>query len=60
MATFPAGMTSASFHVSITDDEIFESNETFSLAIDLFSLPPNVAVGVVNQATVTILNDDGT
>ena len=52
-------MTSAVLNVLITDDEIFESDETFNLVIDVFSLPRNVAVGDITQATVTILNDDG-
>lgn len=57
--TFPAGVTSAMFNVSISNDDIFESNETFNLIIDVFSLPSNIAVGDISQAAVTILNDDG-
>ena len=57
--TFPAGITSAVLNVLITNDNIFESDETFNLVIDVFSLPPNIAIGDINQATVTILNDDG-
>ena len=55
----PAGLTTALFNVSITNDDIFESNETFDLSINIFSLPSNAAVGDPSQATVIILNDDG-
>ena len=51
-------MTTALFNVSITDDDIFESNETFDLIIDIYSLPSNAAAGDTSQATVIILNDD--
>ena len=57
--TFPAGMTSVLLSVSINADNIFESNETFDLIINVFSLPSNVTIGDTSQATVSILNDDG-
>ena len=55
--TFPAGHTRASFDVSINDDDIFESNENFTLVIMKNSLPN----GVIRDgpATVTIVDDDG-
>ena len=56
--TFPAEMITALLNVLITDDDIFESNETFELIIDIYSLPPNVFTGNTSQATVIILNDD--
>ena len=52
-------MTSALFDILINNDNIFENNETFNLIINVFSLPSNVTVGDTNQATVTIMNDDG-
>ena len=54
--TFIVGVSSVSFDISIIDDEILEQNESFNLG--LCSLPDNVIVGDVSQATVTILNDD--
>ena len=55
----PAGMASVFFNVSIINDEIYEGNETFSLVVNVTSLPLNVTVGDPNQATVTVFNDDG-
>ena len=56
--TFPAGVTSVPFNVSITDDIIYEGNEDFILTIDPSSLPTDVSVGSPGQATVTIVDDD--
>ena len=56
--TFPAGMTSVPFNVSINNDDIFEGNEDFTLTIDPSSLPGDVNVGNPSQATVTIVDDD--
>ena len=52
-------MTSALLDITINIDDNFENNETFDLGINIFSLPPDVTVGDTNQATVTIMNDDG-
>lgn len=52
---FPAGITSVSFNVSVTDDNILEQNETFALTIDSTS---NVIVGGSGKAIITILDDD--
>ena len=56
--TFSAGETSASFKISITDDDIVERDELFNLIIDTNSLPNDVTVGNPGNSTVTILNDD--
>jgi len=56
--TFPAGVTSVTFDVPITDDSILEDNENFMLTIDQSSLPTNVNRGDPGGATVTIVNDD--
>ena len=56
--TFPAGVTSVPFNVSITDDMICEGNEDFTVTIDPSSLPTGVTVGNPDQATVTIVDDD--
>ena len=45
------------FNVSINDDDMFEGNENFTLAIDV-SLPTGIMVGDPRQATVIIVDDD--
>ena len=57
--TFTAGTTEASFNVSLTDDNIFESNENFMITIDPSSLPSDVTVGDPRRATVIIMDNDG-
>ena len=56
---FDAGVTSASFNVSINTDIMFEDNETFYLDINLHSLPRSVTVSDPGQTTVIIVDDDG-
>ena len=55
--TFPAGVMSVLFSVSINDDTILENNENFTLTI-ISSLPTGVMVGNPGQATVTIVDAD--
>ena len=57
-ALFPAGVTRAAFNVIIIEDDILESDESFTLVIDLLTLPRRIMIGSSNQTTVTILNDD--
>ena len=52
-------MTSIPFNVSITDDNVLEDDENFSLTIDPSSLPSNVTADNPSQATVTIVDNDG-
>ena len=54
-------MTSVPFDIPINNDDIFEGNENFMLTIDPNSLPTDVSftVGSPDQATVTIVDDDG-
>ena len=52
-------MTYVTFNISITDDTMFEESENFTLTITDTGLPSNVTVGYPDQATVTIINDDG-
>jgi len=47
-------VTSVSFDVSITNDNIHEENETFKLIILRSSLPSRVNRGSPKEATVTI------
>ena len=51
-------MTEASFTVTIMDDKILESNETFQLSINTSSLPNRVTVDNPNEVTMTIVDDD--
>ena len=44
--------------IPITDDAVFELNETFSLTIENGSLPQLIKAGVPRIATVTILDDE--
>ena len=55
----PAGMANVLFNISITNDDIYEGNETFNLIVNVTSLPLNVTIGDPNQATIIIFNDDG-
>ena len=57
--TFPAGQTTATFNVPITDDTILEGDENFMLTIDPSSLPNDVTRGNPGEATVNIVDDDG-
>ena len=57
--TIHAGETDVYFDFMINDDDILEGNETFNLTINGTSLPTQVIVGNPDQATVTIVDDDG-
>ena len=59
--TFPAGVTRVSFVVVITNDNVLEGDEKFSLSIDRRTIQPSQRVTVrnSNQVTVTIYDDDG-
>ena len=58
--TFPAGVTQIEVNVPITnDDQVEEKAESFSLSINSSSLPMDITVGNPDQATVTIVDDDG-
>ena len=57
--TFTAGITMASFNVSINDDNILENDEDFILTIMSGTLPDGVTRDGDGQATVTIVDDDG-
>jgi len=56
---FLAGQVNASFQVPINDDNILEANESFTLTIDISSLPNGVTVGDPGNTTVIIVDDDG-
>ena len=54
----PAGFTETSYDITILDDNVLEENETFYLLINPSTLPRSVTVGDINQAGITIINDD--
>ena len=51
-------MTTASFNISITDDNILENNEDIQIEITNSSLADEVVVGYPGEATVTIVDND--
>ena len=55
--TFPAGSTTATFNVPITEDMILEGLENFMLTINE-TLPDGVTRGTPSEATVTIVDND--
>ena len=55
--TFPAGVISVPFSISINDDNIFEDNENFTLTINS-SLPTGVMDGNPGQVTMSIVDND--
>ena len=55
--TFPAGVTSVSFNITINNDNVLEYNETFSLFITEELLPKNALLGEFNTTEVVIVND---
>ena len=56
---FTAGMTEAVFNISVNDNDILEETETFNIIINSSSLPNNVTIGGLDEAAVTILDNDG-
>ena len=51
-------MVFAKFDVKITNDDIFEGNETFSLHITPLSLHSQITPGTPLTAIVTIVDDE--
>ena len=45
-------------NIAITDDSIYEGDETFTVAIDTANLPTGVTAGATTTATVTIVDND--
>ena len=56
--TFPAEMITVSFDVSITDDSMFEGNETFTVNILPSTLPSRVVQRAGCVVAVTIDDED--
>ena len=58
--TFLAGSTTASFDVSIVNDNVLESDENFTLTISSSSISDTrVTVGSPSDSTITIMDDEG-
>ena len=57
-ATFFAGTTTTTFDVLISNDDIHRGARSFQLSINQLSLPNNVTIGNISQATVNIVDDD--
>ena len=61
LVIIPAGnTTNVSFEVKLNDDYILEGNETFNITINATSLPDCVNRANPYQATVIIVDNDGT
>ena len=56
--TFPAGVTSVSFNITIINDNILEDNETFELIIDDSSLLSTVTTVIPNKTVIIIRDTD--
>ena len=55
----PANALSVVLNIPISSDDILEGNEKFNLTINTTSMPSRVVIGNPDQATVTIVDDDG-
>ena len=53
----PNGTTKVTFPINITDDDVYEGDESFTLAIDR-NLPNLVNLGTTYRATVLIKDDE--
>ena len=56
--TFPAGVTSVPFNVTLADDDLVEAFERFTLYIDTNSLSKNLKRIYPYSVSVTIVDDD--
>ena len=56
----PAGATNTTVRVAVTDDNIVEGDEVFSMSLTVPSyLGPGIVAGLVTNATVTIIDTTG-
>ena len=55
--TFPIGITSVPFNITITNDIFYENMESFQVAIDPFLLPTWITVGYFGETNVTIMDE---
>ena len=54
----PASRSVVSFNVSITDDNVFEGNENFTLSLTVPLSTEGILVGEPRRTTVIIIDDD--
>ena len=54
----PTNMTTVIFNLNITDDDVYESDETFDLVINSTSLPDRIYLDHPYTATLSILDDE--
>ena len=55
---FGPSTTQHTVNISVNDDSLLETNETFVLELSLISLAPNVTI-YPNFTTVTIVDNEG-
>lgn len=55
-ATFPMGKTSAIVTINVTDDDVYEENESFELSI-VNSNPPNLVI-LGDQVTAKVVIEE--
>ena len=57
IATFPAGVTNTTVRVAVTNDNIVEGDEMFSMSLNVpSSLSPAISAGSVSSAIGTIID----
>ena len=57
VATITAGSNSGTADIPVTDDNIVEGDETFSMSLTVpSSLGPRIITGAITSATVTIID----
>ena len=55
--TICAGTSSSTINITMTNDNIVEGNETFSMSLTVpLSLSPGITTGAITSATVTIID----
>lgn len=54
--TFLAGSINTMFNVTINNDDIFETNETFNLV--LFIVPSQRSINITNDTTTVVIVDN--
>ena len=58
--TITAGTNSSMVNIPVTDDNIVEGDETFSMSLTVpSSLGPGITTGTITSATVTIIDTTG-
>ena len=58
--TITAGTNSSMVNIPVTDDNIVEGDETFSMSLTVPSLlGPGITTGTITSATVTIIDTTG-